>query len=117
MRDCVCTRNPTWLVTCARSRCRGRVRARLAAAQSGPRGYLSNKTALAVIFKLAQAAEKSWHRLRGHEQLPKVILGVKFNNKIEVANRELKPLSCLTSLVTKTWRRLAAHNLYLKTFF
>ncbi len=30
------------------------------------RGCLSNKTALAMIFKLAQAAEKSWHRLRGH---------------------------------------------------
>ena len=48
------------------------------------RGCLSNKTALAMIFKLAQAAEKSWHRLRGHDQLPKVILGVKFNDGIEV---------------------------------
>ena len=46
------------------------------------RGCLSNKTALAMIFKLAQAAEKSWHRLRGHDQLPKVICGVKFNNGI-----------------------------------
>src|SRR5947209_5139415 len=26
------------------------------------RGCLSNKTALAMIFKLAQAAEKNWHR-------------------------------------------------------
>jgi putative transposase len=48
------------------------------------RGCLSNKTALAMIFKLAQAAEKSWHRLRGYDQLPKVICGVKFNNGIEV---------------------------------
>ena len=48
------------------------------------RNCLSNKTALAMIFKLAQAAEKSWHRLRGHDQLPKVILGVKFNDGIEV---------------------------------
>ena len=48
------------------------------------RGCLSNRTALAMIFKLAQAAEKSWHRLRGHDQLPKVILGVKFNDGIEV---------------------------------
>jgi transposase-like protein len=47
------------------------------------RGCLSNKTALAMIFKLAQAAEKSWHRLRGHDQLPKVILGVKFNDGTE----------------------------------
>jgi putative transposase len=48
------------------------------------RGCLSNKTALAMIFKLAQAAEKSWHRLRGYDQLPKVICGVMFNNGIEV---------------------------------
>jgi putative transposase len=52
------------------------------------RGCLSNKTALAMIFKLAQAAEKSWHRLRGHDQLPKVILGVKFNNGIEVVKSQ-----------------------------
>jgi putative transposase len=37
-----------------------------------------------MIFKLAQAAEKSWHSLRGYNQLPKVILGVKFNDGIEV---------------------------------
>ena len=37
---------------------------------------------------LAQAAEKSWHRLRGHNQLPKVILGVKFNDGIEVVKSQ-----------------------------
>jgi len=52
------------------------------------RNCLSNKTALAMIFKLAQAAEKSWHRLRGHDQLPKVILGVKFNDGIEVVRSQ-----------------------------
>ena len=31
---------------------------------------LSNKTALAMIFKLAEAAEKSWRRLDGHKQVP-----------------------------------------------
>jgi hypothetical protein len=30
--------------------------------------YCSNKTALAMIFKLAEAAEKSWRRLDGHNQ-------------------------------------------------
>jgi putative transposase len=50
------------------------------------RGCLSNKTALAMIFKLAQAAEKSWNRLRGHNQLPKVIMGVKFNDGVEVVS-------------------------------
>src|SRR5713226_6052154 len=48
------------------------------------KGCLSNKTALAMIFKLAQAAEKSWRRLDGHNQLPKVILGVKFADGVEV---------------------------------
>jgi putative transposase len=48
------------------------------------KGCLSNKTALAMIFKLAEAAEKSWRRLDGHNQLPKLILGVKVTNGIEV---------------------------------
>src|SRR6202045_4101509 len=48
------------------------------------KGCLSNKTALAMIFKLAEAAEKSWRRLDGHNQLPKILLGVKFTDGIEV---------------------------------
>jgi len=52
------------------------------------KGCFSNKTALAMIFKLAEAAENSWRRLDGHNQLPKVILGVKFNDGIEVARSE-----------------------------
>jgi transposase-like protein len=39
------------------------------------KGCLSNKTVLAMIFKLAEAAEKSWRRLNGHNQLPKIVLG------------------------------------------
>jgi len=52
------------------------------------KGCLSNKTALAMIFKLAEAAEKSWRRLDGQSQLPKVILGVKFANGIEVVRSQ-----------------------------
>jgi putative transposase len=48
------------------------------------KGCLSNKTALAMIFKLAEAAERSWRRLDGHNQLPKIILGVRFADGIEV---------------------------------
>jgi putative transposase len=48
------------------------------------KGCLSNKTALAMIFKLAQVAEKSWRRLKGYSLLPKVISGVKFNDGIEI---------------------------------
>jgi putative transposase len=48
------------------------------------KGCLSNRTALAMIFKLAEASEKSWRRIDGHNQLPKVILVVKFTDGIEV---------------------------------
>jgi hypothetical protein len=50
--------------------------------------HLSNKTALAMIFKLAQAAEKSWRRLDGHNQLPKVIHGVKFIDGVEAVRQD-----------------------------
>jgi putative transposase len=40
----------------------------------------------ALQGKLAEAAEKSWRRLDGHNQLPKLILGVKFTNGIEVVS-------------------------------
>jgi transposase-like protein len=52
---------------------------------------LSNKTALAMIFKLAQEAEKSWRRLDGHNQLPKVIQDVKFTDGIEAAIKSTAP--------------------------
>jgi hypothetical protein len=51
------------------------------------KGCLSNKTALAMIFKLAQAAEKSWRGLDGHNQLPKVIQGVEFVDGIEAVRQ------------------------------
>ena len=49
------------------------------------KGCLSNKTALAMVFKLVDAAQKSWRRLDGHNQLPKLVQGVRFTNGIEVA--------------------------------
>lgn len=52
------------------------------------KGCLSNRTALAMIFKLAQAAEKSWRRLNGHNHLPKVIQGVKFVDGIEAVRQQ-----------------------------
>jgi hypothetical protein len=51
------------------------------------KGCLSNKTALA-IFKLAEAAERSWRRSDGHNQLPKLILGVRFADGIEVVRSQ-----------------------------
>jgi putative transposase len=48
------------------------------------KGCLSNRTALAMVFKLIEAAQKNWRRLDGHNQLPKIILGVKFTDGLEV---------------------------------
>ena len=47
------------------------------------KGCLSNRTALAMVFKLIEAAQKSWRRLDGYNQLPKLILGV-FADGLEV---------------------------------
>jgi putative transposase len=54
------------------------------------KGCLSNKTALAMIFKLGEAAEQSWRRLNGHNQLPKIILGVKFVDGVEVVRSQVQ---------------------------
>jgi hypothetical protein len=48
------------------------------------KGCLSNKTALAMVFKLIEGAQNNWRRFDGHNQLPKLVLGVTFNNGIEV---------------------------------
>jgi len=52
------------------------------------KGCLSNKTARAMVFKLVDGAQKNWRKLDGHNQLPKIIQGVKFTDGLEVA---LKP--------------------------
>ena len=39
-------------------------------------------------IKLAEAGEKHWRRLDGHNQLPKVVLGVKFTDGIEVVRSQ-----------------------------
>jgi hypothetical protein len=41
-----------------------------------------------MILKLAEAAERSWRRLNGHNQLPKVVVGVKFADGIEVVRSQ-----------------------------
>jgi putative transposase len=55
------------------------------------KGCLSNKTALAMVFKLVEGAQKSWRRIDGHNQLPKLILGVKFTDGIEVSGASAAP--------------------------
>jgi len=48
------------------------------------KGSLSSTTARLMVFKLVVAASKTWRRLKGTNQLPKVIAGVRFNDGIEV---------------------------------
>lgn len=50
------------------------------------KGALSQKTAKLMVFTLIQAATKSWRRLNGRNQLPKVIEGIKFRNGVEVTD-------------------------------
>ena len=52
------------------------------------KGCLSNRTALAMVFKLVEAAQRSWRRLDGHALLPKLILGVKFSDGLEVVPKK-----------------------------
>src|ERR1700691_3047693 len=47
-------------------------------------GSLSETTAKLMVFKLVNTAAKTWRRLKGENQLPKVVRGVKFQNGIEV---------------------------------
>jgi len=37
-----------------------------------------------MVFELVEGAQKSWRRIDGHNQLPKLIQGVKFADGIEV---------------------------------
>ena len=48
------------------------------------KGSLSSTTARLMVFKLVIAASKTWRRLKGTNQLPTVIAGVRFNDGIEV---------------------------------
>ena len=48
------------------------------------KGALSPTTAKLMVFKLVMAAAKTWRRLKGENQLPKVVAGVTFRDGTEV---------------------------------
>ena len=50
------------------------------------KGALSQDTARLMVFKLVMAAAKTWRRLKGENQLPKVVQGVTFRDGVEVLN-------------------------------
>jgi len=39
-----------------------------------------------MVFKLVTAAAKTWRKLKGENQLPKIVQGVTFRNGVEVIN-------------------------------
>jgi len=49
------------------------------------KGALSQKTARLMVFKLVMAASRSWRRLKGENQLPRVLQGVRFTDGIAVS--------------------------------
>jgi putative transposase len=61
------------------------------------KGSLSPTTARLMVFKLLCAASKTWRRLKGTNQLPKVIAGVSFENGIEVIQVSGKPRRLIAS--------------------
>ena len=48
------------------------------------KGALSPTTARLMVFKLVMAASKTWRRLQGENQLPKLVAGVTFRDGTEV---------------------------------
>jgi len=54
------------------------------------KGCLTRNTAKVMVFKLIKEAEKRWLRLRGKNQLPKVIQGITFKDGIEVIETQNK---------------------------
>ena len=48
------------------------------------KGCLSHGTTLAMVFKLITTASKTWRRLMGNNQLPKVIEGVRFKDGMQI---------------------------------
>ena len=52
------------------------------------KGALSQDTARLMVFKLVMTAAKSWRRLRGQNQLPKVVSGVTFRDGIEIESEK-----------------------------
>ena len=51
------------------------------------KGCLSRRTAMTMVFKLCQSAQKKWRRLNGSHQLAEIIKGVKFKDGEKLVKR------------------------------
>ena len=54
------------------------------------KGALSQKTAKLMVFALVRAASRKWRRLKGANQLPLVVNGIKFTDGIAVRDAETR---------------------------
>ena len=43
-----------------------------------------------MVFQLVMTAARTWRRLKGENQLPKVVQGVRFRNGVEVTETPAK---------------------------
>jgi hypothetical protein len=72
------------------------------------KGALSAKTAKLMVFKLVNAAAKTWRRLKGENQLPKVVQGVKTASRSSKCrlttppDRSRHPISCIAHVPLPT---------------
>lgn len=54
------------------------------------KGCLARETVFIMVFKLIKTAEKTWRKLDGKNQLPKIISGVKFSDGLKVIGSHKK---------------------------
>ena len=54
------------------------------------KGALSQETAKLMVLKLVMAAAKTWRRLKGENQLPKIINGIRFKDGMEITALDTK---------------------------
>ena len=52
------------------------------------KGAASKKAALAMAYKLMNAAQEHWRRLNGHELVTDVLAGTKYKDGIQVTDDE-----------------------------
>ena len=55
------------------------------------KGCFTRATLLALMFKLGQAAQKNWRKLRGYRHCSALINGVKFSNGVALQAKTIKP--------------------------
>jgi hypothetical protein len=53
-----------------------------------PQSYVCRTHRARMVFKLVEAAQKTWRRLDSHSHLPKLIVGVRFTDGLEAVAKK-----------------------------